>query len=92
MVQKKSDFVTRTNYYGNDTTVVYRKDKDGFELIVQSIRVATNCIVITRLERPNSFSEWANINLNIGLNYNGDEGEEKWFSSKNGEFINKPIT
>lgn len=88
----KSDFVTRTNYYGNDTTVIYRKDKNGFELIVQSIRVATNCIVITRLERPNSFSEWTNINLNIGLNYNQvDNGKEKWFSSKNGEFINKPI-
>ena len=89
----KSDFITKTNYYGNDTTVVYRKDKNGFELIIQSIRVTTNCIVITRLERPNSISDWTNINLNVGLNYKkDDDGEEKWFSPKKGDFISKLIT
>lgn len=88
----KSDFITKTNYYGNDTTVVYRKDKNGFELIIQSIRVTTNCIVIKRLERPNCMSDWTNINLNVGINYKeGDAGEEKWFSPKNGDFITNLI-
>jgi hypothetical protein len=87
-----SDFVTKTTYYGNDTKVIYRKDKSGFELLIQSIQVAINCIVITRMERQNNSSEWTNINLNVGMNYNkNDQDEEKWYSSKDGELINQRI-
>ena len=87
----KSDFLIKTNHYGNDTIIIYRKDKNGYELMIQSLKIAKNCLVITRMERENSTSEWININLNTGVNYNKNDENEKWYSLSNGEIMDKFI-
>lgn len=91
----KSDLITKTLYYGVDSTICYRRNKNGYELIIQSIQVATNCCTITRMERDDSFSEWKNIFLSIGINYEIEHnihGEEKWLDANKGEFIHQILS
>jgi hypothetical protein len=87
---EKSDFITKTNYFGHETQIVYRKDKNGFELIIQTIQVTTNTIVITRMERENNLCEWKNIDICAGVNFLKNQNEE-WYSIKTGKIINHLI-
>ena len=88
----ESDKIIKTTYFENGSDLIYRKDFTGWELIIQSIRIAENCAVITRMERPDSNSDWININFNTVLNYNNKElGNERWFSAKDGEYIKQNI-
>lgn len=84
------DQIIKTTYLGKgQSELIHRKDKNGFELIIQDIKIATNCIHIIRLERDKGESEWK-ITSSIGLNYEiHHAGQEVWFSSSNGEFINQ---
>ena len=84
----KSDTVIKTTYFTEITKLIHRKDKDGFELIIQEIQVADNCIVITRMERDNVNDSWKNVNYNIGLNVFDNQTNERWFNSLKGEFPN----
>jgi hypothetical protein len=89
----QSDSTLKTIYFGNESELRYYIDYEGRELIIQSIRIAENCIVITRMERDNLNSEWTNINYSTGLNYENElHGQEIWYSAKNGEYIKKIIT
>jgi hypothetical protein len=89
----QSDSSLKTIYFGNESELRYYLDSVGRELIVQSIRVAENCIVVTRMERDSLNSEWTNISYSIGLNYKNElHGQEIWFSGKNGEYIKKILT
>lgn len=85
-----NDQIIKTTYFGKgQSELTHRKDKKGYELIIQDIRIATNCILITRLERDNSESEWK-FTSSIGLNYETHHaGQEVWYSSSKGEFINQ---
>lgn len=85
-----NDQVIKTTYFGTgQSELTHRKDKNGFELIIQDIKIATNCIHIVRLERDKSESEWK-ITSSIGMNYETHHaGQEVWYSSSNGEFINQ---
>ena len=88
----KSDRTLKTTYFGNESDLIYSIDNEGWELIIQSIRVADNCIVITRMERANTNSEWINISYSTGLNYKVEDlGREIWYSAKNGEYIRQNI-
>ncbi|WP_018343851.1 hypothetical protein [Cytophaga aurantiaca] len=88
----ESDKSIKTTYFGNESQLLYRIDYDGFELIIQSIRVAENCIVVTRMERPDTKSEWINISYSTILNYKKEHsGEETLYSAKAGEYIRKNI-
>lgn len=87
---KNSDFIIKTNHFDNETKIKYRKENSGYEIIIQCIQIAKNCISITRMERDNFHSEWKNININLALNYNGGENE-KWYNSKKGDYINQII-
>ncbi len=88
----KSDSTLRTTYYGNETEFRYFVDYEGWELIVQSIRIAENCIVINRMERDNINSEWTNISYLTGLNYkNESHGREIWYSATKGEYIKRNL-
>ena len=79
----KSDKIEKITYIGNGNESRYTKDYTGWELIVQSIKVAENCIVITRMERENALSEWHNISYSTILNPSTDK--EIYYSS--GEYI-----
>lgn len=87
---KNADFKIKTNHFDNETKIRHRKEISGYELIIQCIQISKYCISITRMERDNFQSEWKNINICLGLNYNGCENE-KWYNSKNGEYINQII-
>jgi len=87
----ESDKSIKTTYFGNESDLIYSIDHTGWELIIQSIRVAENCIVITRMERENATSDWTNISFTTGLNYDNKEAGETWFSAKNGEYIKQHI-
>jgi hypothetical protein len=88
----KSDMKLKTTYFGNESELRYLKDSTGWELIVQSIKVTTNCIVITRMERNGIDSEWKCINFTTGINYINEEyGKEIWLSAHKGEYINHII-
>ena len=88
----ESDKSIKTTYFGNGSDLIYSIDHAGWELIIQSIRVAENCSVITRMERANSDSDWININFNTGLNYDNKEaGNETWFSANAGDYIKQNI-
>jgi hypothetical protein len=87
-----SDHSIKTNYFGaGQSEVTYRKDKSGFELIIQSFKIATNSIHITRMERNTFDSDWK-ISSSIGLNYEKKSGEEIWYSATKGEFIHQTLT
>jgi hypothetical protein len=79
----KSDKVEKITYLHNDNELRYTRDFKGWELIIQSIRVATNCIVNTRMERENAESEWHNVSYSTFLNPSTDR--EIYYSS--GEYI-----
>jgi hypothetical protein len=88
----KSDHKIKTNYFGQgQSDVIYRKDKDGYELIIQSIKVTTNSILISRMQRKDSDSEWE-ISSSIGVNYEAENTEkENWYSVTEGEFVNQTL-
>jgi len=88
----KSDHKITTNYFGHGKSeVIYRKDKDGYELIIQSIKVTINCIHLSRMERKDNNSDWK-ISSSIGLNYEKENtDDEVWYSATNGEFINQVL-
>jgi hypothetical protein len=89
----KTDSTLRTIYIGNESELRYFVDYEGLELIVQSIRIAENCIVITRMERNNLNSEWTNISYSTGLNYKNESfGREIWYSANKGEYIKQNIS
>jgi hypothetical protein len=83
----KSDKVEKITYLHSDNELRHTRDFKGWELIVQSIRVATNCIVITRIERENAESEWQNVSYSSVLNPSTDA--EMYYSS--GEYIKDAI-
>lgn len=86
----ESDSILKTTYFGNETELRYLVNNDGWELIVQSIRIAENCILINRMERDNVNSEWSNISFSTGLNYKDESnGHEVWYSATQGEYIKK---
>ncbi|MDP1725360.1 MAG: hypothetical protein Q8M15_01150 [Bacteroidota bacterium] len=88
----RSDSTLRTTYYGNETEFRYFVDYEGRELIVQSIRIAENCMVINRMERDNINSEWTNISYSTGLNYkNESHGREIWYSATKVEYIKRNL-
>lgn len=82
----KSDTIIRSKYFTEITKLIHRKDKNGYELIIQEIQVADNCVVITRMERDNVNDNWNNVNYNIGLNVFDSQTNERWFNSLKGEF------
>jgi hypothetical protein len=88
-----NDHSIKTYYLGQgQSMLIYRKDNDGYELIIQSIKITKNCNQITRIERFNNSMDW-NISSSIGLNCEPDSiGEEKWYSVTNGEYINGIIS
>ncbi len=83
----KSDTTIRTEYYceGN-SCMIYRKDKDGFELIIQSIMVKKELLYISRMERKNFNSLWENISFSAGVHPEGDSKEE-WYNLKKNELV-----
>jgi hypothetical protein len=83
----KSDKVEKITYLHNDNELRYTIDFKGWELIVQSIKVAENCIVITRMERESVLSEWHNISYSTLLNPSTDN--EIYYSS--GDYIKDNI-
>ncbi len=88
----KSDSTLKTIYFGNESELRYFVDYEGRELIIQSIRIAENCIVITRMERDNLDSEWINISYMTGLNYKNElHGREIWYFAKDGEYIRQNL-
>ncbi len=87
-----NEYQIKTTYLGRgQSEVTHREDNDGYELIITSIKIATNCIEITRMDRVNKSSEWR-ISSTIGLNYEKEHlGQEIWYSATKGEFINQVI-
>ena len=86
----ESDSILKTTYFGNETELRYLVNNDGWELIVQSIRIAENCIIINRMERDNVNSDWSNISFSTGLNYKDESnGHEVWYSATKGEYLKK---
>ena len=81
----KSDGFIHAKYFPKNSLFLHRKDVKGFELIIQDIQVSENCVVVTRMERENSESEWKNINYSIGTNING--AEERWLNPLKGELM-----
>lgn len=89
----KSNKNITTTYFGNKSQLIHSISDTGWELIIQSIRIAENCIAITRMERADSKSSWTNISYSTGLNYeNNQSGKEIWYSANEGEYIRKNIT
>ncbi|NME72808.1 hypothetical protein [Flammeovirga aprica] len=88
----ESDKRIKTIYYDKgESRFIHRKDKNGFELIIQSFKIAENGIFNCRMERESSIKEWK-IQSGIGLNYKVEHrGEEKWLSLLKGEFIKKEL-
>lgn len=88
-----NDHTIKTFYLGQGSSlIIHREDKNGYELIIQSIKIANNCAVVTRMDRNDSSSDWR-ISSSIGLNCELENiGEEKWYSVINGEFINGNIS
>lgn len=88
----KHDTIIKTTYYGNgQSEVSYRKDKCGFEEIIQSFRVTSNTILITKMNRSTYNSNWK-ISSSCGLNYMQEHlGKEEWISVTAGEYIDVVI-
>lgn len=84
---KNNDTSIRTEYYNaRNSYMIYRKDKDGYELIIQSIMIKSELIYTSRMERKNKNSLWENINLSAGFHPEGGPKEE-WFNLKKGELV-----
>ena len=81
----ESDKSIRTEYFANgESQFTHRKDKDGFELIIQSFLISSNEIIISRIERKGKSQPWINTNFSLGVNFNSG-GDEKWYNLKKGE-------
>jgi hypothetical protein len=83
----KSDTSIRTEYYGTGNSwMTYRRDKNGFELIIQSMMIKQELIYISRMERRNTDSSWENIIFTAGVYPEGGP-EEEWYNLKKGELL-----
>lgn len=86
----KIDTTVKTVYFADgESKLIHRKDEVGYELIIQSFRVAENGLVITRIQRSNPDEDW-HISGSLGLNYKGQE-DEKWYSLVQGEYLKNPL-
>ena len=82
---KYSDKQIRTEYYANgESQLIYRKDLDGYELIIQSIIISNNEVFVSRMERAGINKQWKPINISLGVDYKSF-GKEKWYNLKKGE-------
>lgn len=82
-----------THYFANGQSImINRKDINGYESIIQSFKIANNCVLTSKIERNNHSDKWL-IQSSIGLNYEETHvGNEKWYSPLKGEFLDTTIT
>ena len=84
----KNDTVIKTEYFAEGKShLTYRRDGDGYELIIQSFIVSSKEVYISRMERMGGNEPWINTNFNLGVNFEGGENE-KWYNLKKGELKN----
>lgn len=84
----KNDRTIRTEYFAEGNSLfASRKDKNGYESVIQSILISPNKIYISKMERIGTNKPWTNTNFSLGVNVDGGR-EEKWYNLKKGELIN----
>lgn len=84
----RSDKIIRTEYFSDGKSqLTVRKDKDGYELILQSVLISATQIFISRMERDGLSDTWKNTSFRLGVNFEDGENE-KWFNLKKGELNN----